>query len=315
MSAFSLSQLLQGRGRGVGARTGFTLIELLVVIAIIALLISILLPALSRARMLAKMVKSMSNERQANIGFGQYRIDSKGYAPAVMSWTRTWYPPNPLNPQQGLEGLATWGFAGKNNAAYWAGRAFDIEAADRPMNQYLVSNVFDAPARPQQMAANDPRRTAEVCEVMNDPSDLVTYQRTWNAANPTPTVGVSSYEDVGSSYHYQVKWFDPIYAQWTRPTLGGPFFGAFNFGAQRLRVSDGYVSSKMVWLNDQYADVVANCTNPNFRLKNGYGDVNKSVMAFLDGHVDYLEVYPGATPRSFKNENYTFVFENLRVPQ
>ena len=306
--------------RNVGpssARAGlraFTLIELLVVIAIIALLISILLPALSKARTLAKMVKSMSNERQANIAFGQYRLDSKGYAPAVMSWTRTWFPPNPLNPAQGLEGLATWGFGGKNNDASWAGRSFDIEAADRPLNQYLVNNTFDAPARPQRMTANDPRRTAEVCEVLNDPSDRVTYQRAWNPANPTPTVGVSSYEDVGTSYHYQVKWFDPIYAQWTRPTLGGPFFGAFNFGAQRLRVSDGYVSSKMVWLNDQYADVVANCTNPGFRLKNGYGDINKSVMAFLDGHVDYLEVYPGATPRSFKNENYHFVFENLRVP-
>lgn len=296
-------------------RRAFTLIELLVVIAIIALLISILLPALSRARSLARLTKSMSNLHNCQVAVVQYRNDFKGFYPALMSWSRSSYPPDPTNPAGGLEGLATWQFGGKNCDAYWANQAFDIEAADRPFNRYLTDQVWDAPGRPLRLPANDPARTAQQMEVLRDPSDLATFQRTWNAANPTPDVRFSSYEDVGTSYHYQVKWFDPIYNAWSLTSPGGSFYAAFNFGAKRLQVSDGVVSTKMVWLNDQYADVVANCTNPNFKLKNGYGDINKSAMAFMDGHVAYLTVFPGNTPTSFLNSDYHMVFESLRVPR
>ncbi len=62
------------RGRGAG-RHAFTLIELLVVISIVALLISILLPALSSARVVARTVACLSQNRQMGIAIGVYLND------------------------------------------------------------------------------------------------------------------------------------------------------------------------------------------------------------------------------------------------
>jgi len=59
---------------------------------------------------------------------------------------------------------------------------------------------------------------------------------------------------------------------------------------------------------------VANNASSTFQLKNGYGDINKSVMAFMDGHCKYTTVIPGNTPRAFDNEFYTMVFTDLRPP-
>lgn len=61
---------------------GFTLIELLVVISIIALLIGILLPALSRAKIMSKELKCLSQLRQISIGQMTYALSYQDtYAP------------------------------------------------------------------------------------------------------------------------------------------------------------------------------------------------------------------------------------------
>lgn len=60
-------------------KSAFTLIELLVVISIISLLIAILLPALSGARVAAKQIQCLANQRQLGIVFGSYRNDYKDY--------------------------------------------------------------------------------------------------------------------------------------------------------------------------------------------------------------------------------------------
>jgi prepilin-type N-terminal cleavage/methylation domain-containing protein len=289
----------------------FTLIELLVVIAIIALLIGILLPALGKARKSARLTISMSNMRQINVAAGSYRESNKGYMPLTLTYRRGIDGPAPgLTPANrasyppgagALEGWCTWSFGGKNNSAWWASQpAFDVEAADRPLNPYLYDLTWDAPPRPATLPANSTERTVAQAMVFRDPGDKQTHQRMW----PAPTPGISSYDDVGTSYHFNTKWWDRI---------SGAFGRRFEYGCQRLKFADAFAPSRFAWAHDQYADLIVNSDSSSYRLRNGYDDINKSVMAFMDGHAAYLDVIPGNSPASYSNDKYTFIFEDLRV--
>ncbi len=81
---------------------GFTLIELLVVISIIALLIAMLLPALTRARMAARAMLCMSNQRQISLGLFEYATDHDNYVPYNVAGG--WSVPPPGDPS----GSCTW---------------------------------------------------------------------------------------------------------------------------------------------------------------------------------------------------------------
>lgn len=304
-----------------GNRRGFTLIELLVVIAIIALLVAILLPSLCGARFSARVSVSLSNVRQITAGAMVYREDFKQYMPLVLAYPGRYNPPLP-NPPPAAAGWCTWTFGGKNCDPYWytrSGGAFDIEAADRPLNPYLYPDTpIFAPNPPARLPPNAPERQSLQLDVYRSPFDQNSHQHdpNWND-HVEVFEPISSYDDVGTSYHFNVKWFDRVYAQIQgRPPLSR-FDRAFLFGCDRLRLSDAFQPSRMVWLNDEVADVVVNNDSLNFKIRNARscGEYNKSIMGFMDGHAAYHRVKSGNLyPQNFITEFYTFVFEDLRIP-
>lgn len=287
-------------------RRGFTLIELLVVIAIIAVVVSLLLPALGKAKKAGWLAVSLSNIRQITAAAVTYREDNKAFMPLTLTYTRgsdksAAYP--------FACGWCTWQYGGKNaDGPRWSGSCFDVEAADRPLNPYLYPDIlFEAPDAPASLPSADPSRKTVEMLVFRDPADRYSYQHSASfSVNPVGDP-ISSYNDVGTSYHFNVKWWDQV-------AVSLSFERAFKFGCERLRLSDAFTPSRMVWINDQFSDVVANNVNASFKLVNGYGDTNKSVMGFMDGHAAYHKVQPGNLPTSYKNELYTFVFEDLRIP-
>jgi prepilin-type N-terminal cleavage/methylation domain-containing protein len=286
-------------------RRGFTLIELLVVIAITALLISILLPALAAARRSGWMSVSLSNLRQLGVAGATYRDANKGCMPFGLSYIRGMTASTPGEPSLGFCG---WSYGGKNNDYWWNNRDFDVEAADRPLNPYLYPDIdWGAPPPPEKLPRDSAARKIEA-KVFRDPADSVSYQRRW----PDPSPTVSSYTDVGTSYHFNTKWWDQVRGRFGPGDEG--FRRAFEAGLLRLRLADTFDPAKFVWLNDQYADLVTHERLPAFKVRNGYGDVNKSLMAFMDGHTAYLPVSPGTSTVAFQNEHYSFIFHELPLP-
>ena len=80
-------------------------------------------------------------------------------------------------------------------------------------------------------------------------------------------------------------------------------------GTARIATNQGASPSKFVWLTDHYVSFIHNISNPQYRFVNPYGDVNASVMLFLDGHVGYNKIVPGTGTQRFTTNYYTFIFE------
>ena len=315
-------------------KRAFTLIELLVVIAIIALLISILLPAIGKMRKVGWMTVSRSNLRSICIGAASYSTDQKGFYPISAP------PQAPAERGMALEynratgaalnipGFCTWTFGGKDCRSVWAGLyggLFDIEAADRPLNPYITDASIAAPPPGQPWAASQAaERLTDKFPVFRDPSDKRGHQENWPAADiaidPLLQRWPTCYESTGTSYQYNIKWHE--FLRSPPPGSGRPslsFTRAFWTGCRMIRAGDTFDPSRFAWVHDEYADIVVYETNPNFKLRNGYGDFNRSIMGFMDGHVNYLETIPGrhqnaigGIGESYSNSKYTFIFDAFR---
>jgi len=296
-----------GRNRG---GKGFTLIEILVVIAIVALLVSLLLPALHKARIEGWKTVSLSNVRSMTQAGATYQSEQKGYLPIV---------PTGVPVPTVINAWITWGGWGKCTSAWWlaGGGIFDIAPANRPLDPYLYEGYL-----PVEHDA-ETRRVFQM-PMLKDPSDQIGHQQTWDAFQPSFGIAAentdrsSCYDDVGTSYLVQVKWFFQ-----TNAYVGNDWTRAWRLGADRMRVADGFQPSRMIWVNDEYCDITINQFSDTARVKNGYGDINKSVVGFLDGHVRYMKIIPGGESNpnriiapwlvpAYCNSEYTVVFPDLR---
>ncbi len=229
-----------------------------------------------------------------------YRNDHAGAMPIPLTYRRG---TTQTSTSGSLEGICSWSSGGKNNSAYWASRAFDVEAVDRPLTQYLYPGFFSAPPPPATLASNSPERQKQA-DIWRDPGDRWSYQRTWPQANYT----ISCYDDVGSSYQWSGSWFTQLSAR------GMNFTAAYNEGMRRFTVGQGVSPSRMIWYADQFLEVVIGSVSTSTQIPNGYGDINKSTVLFMDGSAAYVPIVPGGVKASYSNANYSVIFDDLPNP-
>ncbi len=287
---------------------GFTLIELLVVIAIIALLVGILLPALGKARIVARQIKSMSNCRQINSAMSNYRSDWKEGMPMLIS-TRG-----------GSIGWSTWSYGGKFCDQRWAGQSgglFDEPANTRPLNPYLYPQQQFEPVAASGQIPLDVRNSLDL-QVYQSPGDKSSFQ--WYPNYPTADISKSSYDDVGTSYHCNMRWWDRLIAgtpQSNGETTLKYWRRVLQIGIKRMTGADNFKTSEFIWIHDQIGDIVAH--DPQNRNWNGeFGGRNRSVCSFLDGHSDYVELRTSGPNQSNPREagpRYTFFFPMTRAQE
>jgi prepilin-type N-terminal cleavage/methylation domain-containing protein len=288
-------------------KRAFTLIELLVVIAIIALLIGILLPSLGRARNSARSTISLSNLRQIMIGHIQYRTTNADQVPMRGGAYNNGK----------LQTWDSWFYGGKNcdSAAdnvqiIWAGSPNDEHAYWRPLNAFVAADLqLEQPTAfknngngstwtfSQGRITQDQRKKVQI-QAFKSPGDRVSYQGdkgiNGSSYGFASKYGGSSYDEVGTSYHLNMKWWDQASIQ------SANFTTQYDKGVNRIRTNTEIdPRNKFVWIHDQTSDLVANITgvqNPAFtdrqQVPGEFGEPNKSVMAFLDGRAEYNVCLP-----------------------
>ena len=277
-----------------GPQRAFTLIELLVVVAIIALLISILLPALRDAREQAKVAKCLSNFRNLNVAATAYFHDHNDQFPFLVTHGVGWM------------GICSWAYGGKTSSDYWKtdhGGVFFISAQQRPFNAYLLS----APIDPDVYEGDKIAHRSEV-PVLKCPADRESIIRNWQSGGGL--VPISSYDDIGTSYRYNL--FALIDVDWNGNR--DPWFppGTWGERGQLLvrQVLMKHASTYAMFMEEPMIHGV----NNRVPVVGLHGRLNRHPVGFLDGHATYMTAdtraycgpdWAGINPEWVKQYGYT----------
>ncbi len=264
------------------------------VISIIALLMAILLPVLGAARRDAELIQSLANLRQIGTASTAFSADNKGNVPIT---------------SVGGSGFCTWSFGGKFASSYWSSRSsglFDIAPDSRPLNAYLYPGPMHPPVSGKvgpdgfTRPGKESERIDLDMAVFKSPRDIATMQRSY----PNITPGISCYDDIGNSYHYNVKWY---YQLRDRITSGNKLQKSLDIAQDYMKKEINFQTSRLVLYNDQVVDVIrTGSSNSGLNVVDSdFGLENYSAMVFFDGHAAFEEVIPQAD----SGVNYDLTFD------
>ncbi len=288
---------------GSRVRGGFTLLELLVVIAIIAILLSILFPALRSTRLMGGRAVCINNLRQITAAALMYSSDQRdGMFPLVPA----------IYNENGYIDFDGWKYGGKTAGPYWRnnfGGAYAHPVQTRLVNSY---------AYPDISLRDPPGKTLEL-ELFKCPSDDGTYQRgNWYSRPPRvyKDTSISGYDDVGTSYQLNVKWWREAVLE-AQAYSGGISRSMMWNATKRMFTNAGFQQPwKFVWLHDQVLDIAV-ITGAEF--EGDHGERLRSSAAFLDGHADYVHVTPEnlstSVSEALQTEKYTLKLSNINWSQ
>lgn len=270
-------------------RRGLALIECVVAVVVVLLLLACLLPMARRSRLADGLSDSINNVRVILAAEAAFEIDQNQVPMRGSRYSNG-----------SIDGWDTWNFGGKDCRQFWltgTGGIFDETAYSRPLNPYLYPDL--GLARPLAYINLNPwtpswnfqhgqptvqEREQLQLPVFRSPGDTTTHQTNW----PNGTPGISTYDDVGSSYLLNMKW-------WDLPGLPQQFTQRFNEGVRRIRETAG---PNFVWVHDSVADLVA----AGVSAPGEFGGQNMSVLGYLDGRAEYREVILNAV----SGPGYTF---------
>jgi len=275
---------------GRGSDGGFTLVELLVVVGIIALLVGALLPALSRARDYARLATCVSNPRQITAAAVAFTADHDGF-----------WPVQPLRTTPSVA-FNSWQYGGKTNSDHWRtsfGGLNHVPVEKRPLNPYVYP---DTVLMDDDVGDGGEAERKVELRVFECPSDAGTYQRQFWNGNTFPDPRITSYDDVGTSYHLNVKWW---YASIKQSQQNGTWGGSRQHWARTkamFKWANFHGPSHFVWIHDQTMDFVS---ETGYARNGDHKGLNKATAAFMDGHVRHLVVEPGAAVTS----QYRLIFD------
>lgn len=267
------------RSASAARRGAFTLVELLVVVAVIALLLGMLLPALSRAREQGRLMICLSNARDITMAANSYASDNDGTWPIFPAWI-------PVNSTIAV--FNTWDFGGKTTSSYWTTPATKRGVHETPLNPYV---------EPERDLKDPPGGRMELY-TYRCPSDPGTLQRGFWTPGTVPNASITCYDDVGTSYHMNVQWWYEAARRAGLNPSGAGTLPMWRHYEKMFKIANFKSAARFAWLYDQSMDFIA---VGGYEKMGDHGGENKATTAFMDGHVVYQSVKPGAT----QTEDYT----------
>lgn len=258
---------------------GFARLELGAALVVVVTIAAVLAIMADRSKNTSYLSVSLSNTRQINAAILQYRMDAHDRIPMRC-----------VGYSQGSVqvGWDTWNFGGKNTSAFWIS-GFDELARWRPLNFYLYDDQnFPDPTGWHSSGSGATwtfiqgsvplkARVSLELPVFRSPGDTTSRERTWTV----PTPGLSSYDDVGTSYHLNMK-------MWELPRLPLSFAARYHWISERLRKLDGAdPNNDYVWMFDEVGNVVG---SSEVRMKGQFGGINRSVVGYMNGAAAYIPI-------------------------